>query len=123
MNLILRIFIALILSAIVTVALLFGAGMFDGMCHCMTAMFTVFPYGNFVLEHFSSETWGMLLILIQFPVYVLIVTLVKGVRWRLGVVLLLIVLHVAAASFALHDHCQSRPTCLLRGDHINVGLS
>jgi hypothetical protein len=37
MNMIHRLFIALILS-IGTVALFIGAGMFDGMCHCMTAM-------------------------------------------------------------------------------------
>jgi hypothetical protein len=120
---IVRICVALILSVIATVALLFGAGMFDGMCHCMTSMFTVFPYGSFVMMHFSSDTWGMLLTFIQIPVYVLMVMLAKGVRWKLGVALLLIVLHVAAASFALHDYCQSRRNCLLRTDDINVRMS
>jgi hypothetical protein len=115
-----RVFSALILSAIATVALFIGAAMFDGMCHCMTAMYTVFPYGSFVMMHFSSDAWGMPLTLIQFPVYVLMVTLVRGVRWRLGVALLLILLHVAAASFALHDYCQLRRSCLLRSDHLNV---
>ena len=118
-----RVFIALILSAIATVALFIGAGMFDGMCHCMTGMYTLFPYGSFVMMHFSSDTWGLLLSLIQFPVYVLMVMLVKGVRWRLGVALLLLVLHGAAASFGLHDYCQSRRSCRLRGEHINVRLS
>jgi len=69
-----RIVIALILSAIATVTLFILAAMFDGMCHCMTAMYTVFPYGSFVMMHFSSDTWGMTLTLIQFPVYVLVVT-------------------------------------------------
>ena len=118
-----RIFIALILSSVVTAVLFMGAGMFDGMCHCMTSMYTLFPYGSFVMMHFSSDTWGLLLTLIQFPAYVLLVMLVKGVRWRLGAALLLIVLHVAAASFALHDYCQTRRSCLLRGDHINVGMA
>src|SRR5262245_44465734 len=108
-----RIFIALILSAIGTVILFIGAAMMDGMCHCMTSMVILFPYGSFVMMHFSSDTWGWALMLIQFPVYVLVVMLVKRGRWRFRVVLFLILLHIAAASFALTDYCQRR-TCFLR---------
>ena len=73
------------------------------------------------MMHFSSDTWGMLLTLTQFPAYALMV--LKGTRWRIGVALLLIVLHGAAASFALHDYCESCRTSLLRNDHINVGMA
>jgi len=37
-------------------------------------------------------------------------------RWKIGVLLLLTVLHVTAASLALGDYCQSRRTCFLGRD-------
>lgn len=82
----------------------------------MKPMFALFPYGSFVMMRFSSDTFGLSLALAQFPVYVLAVVLVKGTRWNLGVLLLIAILHVAAASLALTDFCQSRPTCFLWRD-------
>jgi hypothetical protein len=118
---ILKILVALILSCIGSFVLFIGAGMAGGACHCMKPMFTLFPYGSFAMMHFSSDTFGLPLALLQFPVYVLAVTLVKGARWKLGVVLLVVLLHVAAVSFALTDFCRSRPTCLLWRDPTNRG--
>lgn len=106
-----RIFVALLLSAAATAVLFIGAAMADGMCHCMKSMFTLFPYGSYVMMHFSSDTVGLPLALLQFPLYVFIVMLVKGTRWKLGVLGFLIALHIAAASFALRDYCQSRRIC------------
>lgn len=34
----------------------------------MTPMFTLFPYGSFVMMHFSSDSFGLPLALLQFPV-------------------------------------------------------
>jgi hypothetical protein len=114
-----RIFVALIVSAAATAVLFIGAAMADGMCHCMRSMFTLFPYGSFVMMHFSSDTFGLPLALVQFPIYVLVVMLVKGMRWKLGVILLLTALHIGAASFAFSDYCQSRRTCMLGRDPTN----
>lgn len=77
MGLIARIVIALMLSTIATVVLFFGAAAMDGMCHCMKSMYTLFPYGSYVMMHFSSDNWGLPLTFIQFPVYALAVVLVK----------------------------------------------
>jgi hypothetical protein len=114
-----RIFVALILSAAATVVLFVGAAMAGGACHCMTPMFTLFPYGSFIMMHFSSDTFGLPLALLQFPLYVLVVVLVRGMRWKVGVLLLIAALHVAAATLALSDYCQSRRTCLIRSDPTN----
>src|SRR5438552_18858893 len=105
-----RIFVTLILSATATAILFIGAAMADGACHCSTSMFTLFPYGSFVMMHFSSDTFGLPLALLQFPVYALVLTLVQGKRWKFGALLLLIALHDAAASFALRHYCQWRRT-------------
>ena len=109
-----RILLALILSIVVSAVLFVGAAMYGGMCHCMTAMFSLFPYGTYVMMHFSSDSWGLLLTFLQFPAYVLLVMLIKGWRYRLAAAILFIALHGVAASFALHDYCQQRATCIVQ---------
>ena len=108
-----RLIISLVVSVVASVILLVGAAMADGACHCMTSMYSLFPYGTYVSMHFSVDSLGLPLILLQFPLYVLVVTLVKGMRWKIGVLLFLIAMHVLAASFSLHDYCQSRRNCFL----------
>lgn len=110
-----RIIIALVISAVATAVLFVGAAMADGMSHSMRSMYTLFPYGTFVVMHFNDDV-GLPLALLQFPAYAIVLTITKGKRWKLCVLLLLIALHVAAASFALHDYCSSRRRCSLRGD-------
>lgn len=87
--------------------------MYGGMCHCGTAMFALFPFGSFVTLKTSWESAGLLLVLVQFPLYAVIVTLVNGARRRVIVLLLVIVFHVLAASLAVYDYCQSRRRCEL----------
>ena len=106
-----RILIALVVSAVATAIFFVGAAMADGMCHCSRSMYTMFPYGTFVIMHFSSDTLGLPLLLLQFPVYAVSLAVTKGWRWRLCVIILLIGLHVVAASLALHDYCTSRRRC------------
>ena len=111
------IIIAFAISAVVSVVLLVGAGMAGGACHCMTPMFSLFPYGSFVMEHFDSGTLGLPLALLQFPIYIVILILVKETHWKLIVLGLLIALHVLAATFALRDYCESRRTCFFVAPH------
>jgi hypothetical protein len=98
-----RLFRPLLLSTFGSIILFVGAAMHGGMCHCMTAMFTLFPYGSYVMMRMSLswDSVGLLLALLQFPVYAVIITVVNGVRWKIIVLLLIIVLHLVAASFAL----------------------
>ena len=103
----------LLLSAVGTVILLVGAGMAGGACHCMTPMFTLFPYGSFISERTSWESFGFLLLLLQFPLYVMIVTLIKGIRWKVACLVLIIALHILAAVFGFREYCQSRRTCAI----------
>ena len=87
--------------------------MYGGMCHCGTAMFALFPFGSFVKLKTSWESVGLLLVLVQFPIYAVIVTLVNGTQRRVIVLLLVIVFHVFAAALAVSDYCQSRHRCEL----------
>ena len=107
------ILIALPLSVLGTIVLFVGAAMYGGMCHCETAMFALFPFGSFLTMRTSGESVGLLVTLVQFPLYALIVTLVNGARRRVIVLLLVIAFHVLAGSLTLYDYCQSRGTCEL----------
>ena len=61
----------------------------------------------------GTTSVGLLVTLVQFPLYAVIVTLVNGARRRVIVLLLVIVFHVLAASLAVYDYCQSRRRCEL----------
>ena len=113
MKRLLLLLLVLLLSAVSTIVLLVGAGMAGGACHCMTPMFTLFPYGSFITERTSWENLGFLLLLLQFPLYVTIVTMIKGVRWKVASLLLIVALHVLASTFGLRAYCQSRHTCAI----------
>jgi hypothetical protein len=113
MKRLLLLLLLLLLTVVGTVILLVGAGMAGGACHCMTPMFTLFPYGSFITERTSWENFGFLLLLLQFPLYVTIVTVIKGIRWKIASLVLIIALHVLAAFFGLRDYCQSRRTCAI----------
>ena len=105
--------LSLLLSVVATIVLLVGVGMAGGACHCMTPNFTLFPYGTFIWERTSWENLGFLLLLLQFPLYVTIVMLIKGNRWKIVAVLLIVVLHVLAATFGFRDYCDRRDTCAI----------
>ena len=110
----------LVLSVVVTIILLIGAGMAGGACHCMTPMFTLFPFGSFIWDRWDN--FGFLLVLLQFPVYVAIVTMVKGPRWKIASVLLIVALHVLASVFGYRAYCQSRSTCALATHRRNLWM-
>ena len=122
-NAIRRIIVPLLISAVASVALLVGAGMAGGACHCMTPMFTLFPYGSSLMMHFSSDAFGLPLALLQFPFYVVVLLLVKGVRWKIGVLLLLVALHIAAASLGLREYCSTRRTCFFTAQPNKLSLA
>ena len=64
-----RIIVSLILSVLATAILFIFAGMAGGACHCMTMMYSLFPYGAVIGMRTSFEATSLLLILIQFPLY------------------------------------------------------
>jgi hypothetical protein len=92
-----------LLSIPFTIILLVGAGMAGGACHCMTPMFTLFPYGSFISQRTSWEYFGFFLILFQFPLYVTIVTVINGKRWKTASIVLIIALHILVALFGPRD--------------------
>jgi hypothetical protein len=104
-----RFIVGLIVSFIAGAVFFVLAAMADGMSHSMNAMFTLFPYGTFVSMRTSWEnTGGLVLTFIQFPVYALVVMILKGKRARIVAVLVILALHIIIARVELRSYRRSR---------------
>src|SRR5262245_55415909 len=80
MNAVTRTIVALVVSTLASVVLVVGASMASRACHCMTPQFTLFPYGTYLWERFSSSGgFGLALVLLQFPLYVFLLMRVRGI--------------------------------------------
>lgn len=103
-----RIIVALIISVVVTVVLFILAAMSGGTCHCMDAMFNLFPYGTILVMRTSWEDTGTLLTFAQFPIYTILVLITPTKRWKVVVAVALLVIHVVFAVWGLRVHKGSR---------------
>lgn len=66
-------------------------------------VFALFPFVSFLTMRTSWQSVGLLVTLVQFPLYALIVTLVHGARRKVIVLLIVIAFHVLAGSLTLYD--------------------
>ena len=98
-----RFFVGLILSVVATVILMFFAGMAGGICHCMTTMFALFPYGSIVTMRTSWESAGLILTFFQFPLYTLIVQILRSSQPRALAILVILAVHTLAAMLGLRS--------------------
>ena len=103
-----RIFVALIISVVSTGILFIMAAMSGGVCHCMDAMFNLFPYGTIIEMRTSWNDTGLLLTFVQFPIYTILVLITPTKRWKVVVVIVLLVIHVVFAVWGLRVHKGSR---------------
>jgi hypothetical protein len=103
--------ISILLSFVAAGALLLFAGFADAACHCMTSMFVLFPYGATIFNMTDWQGIGLLMMVLQFPLYTVALLTSGSLRLRIGVLLVLIALHSGAAFFTLRGFCKSRRTC------------
>lgn len=101
-----RVLIAILVGVVLTLLLFALAGLLGGACHCMTPTTAFFPYGAIILGRFSTESLGLLMIVIQFPLYAVVLAKVNGWERKMVVALLLLTLHVAVAlvRWKFYDH-------------------
>ncbi|HSE24855.1 MAG TPA: hypothetical protein VLB68_24550 [Pyrinomonadaceae bacterium] len=85
--------VSLIGSTVMGVVLLFLAAMGDGMSHNSRSMYTLFPYGTILSMRTSWENLGTVLLFIQFPLYALILNLVRPLGWKAIALVLIIAIH------------------------------
>jgi hypothetical protein len=103
--------LSIVLSFVAGGALLLFAGFFDAAGHSSSSMFILFPYGATVFHMTDWQAMGLLMMILQFPLYTAAVLTSGSLRLRIGVVLILIAIHLATAFFTLRGFCRSRRTC------------
>jgi hypothetical protein len=96
-----RIFISIAVGTLLTVFLGVMGGVLGGACHCMTPMTLLFPYGTIIVMRSSWQVVGVLLVIIQFPLYVIIPMSLNGGRRRGLALLVLVAVHAAASVLGL----------------------
>jgi hypothetical protein len=96
--------LSLIGSAIVGVVLIVLAAMSDGMTHSSRSMYTLFPFGTSVVLLTRWTSTGLVLLVIQFPLYALILNLVRPLRWKAVALVLIIAIHVVAVMIGMRAY-------------------
>ena len=71
----------------------------DGACHCVKPTIIVFPYAALALSR-SWESASLPLIVLQFPIYSILIAKVTGTRLKLLTLAIVIALHVVTATVA-----------------------
>jgi hypothetical protein len=93
--------IATTIGVALTMLLFVLAGALGGACHCTTPTSLAFPYGAITLKRLGAESVAFLVMAIQFPLYAIALVKVNGNEWKVGVFLILLILHVTAAAVSL----------------------
>jgi hypothetical protein len=103
--------LCIVMSGIAGGILLLFAGFADAACHCMTPMFVLFPYGATIFNLTDWQGAGLLMMLIQFPLYMAAILTSSSARLKIAALVLLVAIHSLSAFFGLRGYCNSRHTC------------
>jgi len=93
--------VSLIGSAVMGIVLLFLAAMADGMSHNSKSMYTLFPYGTILVMRTEWENLGLALSVIQFPVYALILNIVRPLAWKAIALVMIVAIHVVTVVLSM----------------------
>jgi hypothetical protein len=91
---------ALLLGIGITVLSGIVDGALGGARHCLTPITIFFPYGTAIAMHTSWESLGVLLGMLQFPLYTIVLASLKDRPMTLPL-LILLGAHAAASAWAL----------------------
>ena len=83
------------------------AGLAGGACHCVSPVAVFFPYSAIAWGAFDLQTIGSILLILQYPIYVLTIARLKGSNWKALAFLILVTLHIAAVIPALRVYQHS----------------
>jgi hypothetical protein len=106
-----------ILIGVALMVLFYALGaLFSGGGHDLTAMISFFPYSLSISLSTKDTGWDrfndfadMALLILQFPVYAIILATIKSGRLKVVALVILLVLHVAAVVIGLRIYSLSRP--------------
>jgi hypothetical protein len=91
--------IGIVVGVALTVVFFLLTALADGACHCVKPTIIVFPYAALALSR-SWEYASLPLIVLQFPVYSILIARVTGIRFKVLTLAIVIALHAATATLA-----------------------
>lgn len=95
-----NVLIGFAIGVLFTVLFFILAALADGACHCVKPTIIFFPYAGVALAR-SWESISLPLMTLQFPVYAILIAKVRGNRWKLLTLLILVLLHIGTAAIGL----------------------
>ena len=96
-----KLLISLGVALVLTLVFSILAGMGGGACHCNTPLQVLFPFMSMLGVHDADNALGELLWGLQMPAYTLSVAYARGETWKGIALLVILVLHTLAISFAV----------------------
>jgi hypothetical protein len=94
-----RFLIGIVAGVVLTVVFFLITAFADGACHCVKPTIVVFPYAALALSR-SWESVSLPLILLQFPIYSILIAKVTGIRFRLLTLAIVLALHAVTVTVA-----------------------
>src|SRR3954453_1918129 len=71
----------------------------DGACHCVKPTIIVFPYAALALSR-SWESASLPLLVLQFPIYSILMAKTQGIRLKVLTLAIVVALHAVTATLA-----------------------
>jgi hypothetical protein len=109
-----RIIIAVLIGLVLTALFFVLGALYSGGGHDLTAITAFFPYAAILGELTKDTPWDRIgspfetaLLVLQFPVYAIILTTIQGWRLKTVALLILFAVHVAAAVVGLQIYYRS----------------
>jgi hypothetical protein len=91
--------IGLVAGLVLTGAFFLLTAFADGACHCVKPTIIVFPYAALALSR-SWESASLPLIVLQFPIYSILIAKITGIRFKVLTLAIVIALHAGTATLA-----------------------
>jgi hypothetical protein len=96
-----RVLVPISVGIVLTVLLFALAGFAGGACHCVTPIAVLFPYTAIARGAFSWESISIVLVTLQYPLYLITIARARDMGWKILTFLILLAFHVAAVTVAL----------------------
>ena len=96
-----RILVGILVGILVTVLFFLVAMFSDGACHCVRPTIIFFPYSAIALEKSAPDLMSLALMVLQFPIYSVLLAGIKNRTRRVLTALTLLACHLIAASMGL----------------------
>jgi hypothetical protein len=99
-----RILVGILVGIAFTILFFLVAMFSDGACHCVKPTIIFFPYSSIALEKLAWDSISLPLMILQFPIYSMLLAGIKNRTKKALILLTLLTCHLVAATIGLTLH-------------------